>query len=123
MSSLDRLISLELDARSFGFDWPNREMVVDQAISECEEIKEALAHNESNERVQEEIGDLIHTAISLCIFAGFDTKETIDKITTKFGARMAIVKALAKERGLDSLKGQTLELMLELLAEAKKQQL
>ncbi len=120
VTPLDSLINLEIEAREFGFDWPDRESIIEQALSECEEIKEAIQNNESKERIQEEIGDLIHTAISLCIFAGFDTKETIAKVTDKFGARMQKVKALTKEKGLLSLKGQSTEFMLELWSNAKK---
>jgi GNAT superfamily N-acetyltransferase len=43
---LSQLVALERDARSYGFDWPNREMVIDQAISECEEIRAAIADGE-----------------------------------------------------------------------------
>ncbi len=118
-SPLQDLISLELDARSYGFDWPDQGMIIDQAISECEEIREAIALGESTQRVQEEIGDLLHTAISLCIFSGYDPNETLTVITQKFGSRMAAVKALAQKRGLDNLKGQTTEFMLELWREAK----
>lgn len=118
-SPLQDLISLELDARAYGFDWPDQGMIIDQAISECEEIREAIALEESDQRIQEEIGDLLHTAISLCIFSGYDPNETLAVITQKFGSRMAAVKALAQKRGLANLKGQTTEFMLELWREAK----
>jgi uncharacterized protein YabN with tetrapyrrole methylase and pyrophosphatase domain len=94
-------------------------MIIDQAISECEEIREAILNNESSDRVQEEIGDLLHTAISLCVFAGFDVEQTIFKVTNKFAARMQALKDIAKNRGLESFKGQTTAFMLELWAEAK----
>lgn len=118
--ALDKLIELEIDARQFGFDWPNKEAVIEQAISECEEIREAIDNKESEHRIQEEIGDLIHTAISLCVYAGFDTKETIAKAVSKFDARMQNVKSLTEKEGLTTLKGQTTEFMLKLWAEAKR---
>jgi len=67
MNSLQQLILLEHEAREFGFDWPNIGMILDQAISECDEIKDALAQDEPDHRIQEEIGDLLHTAVSMCI--------------------------------------------------------
>lgn len=118
--TLEQLIALEKDARAYGFEWPNAESIIDQAISEAEEVRAAIADEESLDRVQEEVGDLLHTAISLCLFLQLDVNETIDKIVDKFGARMAEVKSLAKHQGLDSLKGHSTEFMLELWKEAKK---
>ena len=69
---LDKLIAVETDARAFGFEWDNTETILAQSMSECEEIHEAIVNDESVDRLQEEIGDLLHTAISLCIFEGFD---------------------------------------------------
>lgn len=120
MKPLKTLIELEKDTRDFGFAWPNKEAALAQAISECEEIKEAIEQNHSREDLQDEIGDLIHAAISLCIFSEFDVEETIEKITKKFASRMSIVKKLTKERGLENLQGKSIEFMLELWNEAKK---
>lgn len=116
---LHELIIIENEARNFGFDWPHEEMIIEQALSECDEIREALANHEPSHRVQEEIGDLLHTAISLCLFAGFDPEQTLAKVATKFGARMEALKAIAKDQGLTSLKGQSTEFMMELWQRAK----
>lgn len=118
-TNLSKLIEVEEDARAFGFDWPNKELIIDQAISECEEIKDAISGHESQERVQEEIGDLLHTAVSLCIFSGFNVEETIAKVNEKFGRRMSILKTIALEHGLKNLQGQSIEFMLELWDEVK----
>ena len=118
--TLDRLITLEREARKFGFDWPDEAMILDQAISECQEIREAIHRGEPLYRVQEEIGDLLHTAISLCLFAEFEVDETVAIINKKFGDRMEAIKALAKSRGLENFHGQTTEFMMELWREAKR---
>jgi uncharacterized protein YabN with tetrapyrrole methylase and pyrophosphatase domain len=119
-SPLENLISLEKDARNYGFDWPDEGMILDQAISECEEIRSALACGESSDRIQEEIGDLIHAAISLCVFAGFDPQETVENVTIKFAKRMKLMKELTTARGLNDLKGQNMTFMLQLWDEAKQ---
>lgn len=117
--ALNELLYLEKDARAFGFEWPNEEMIIEQAIDECREIKEALQNQETNERIQEEIGDLIHSAISLCVFAGFDVDETLSKVNAKFGKRLQIVKSLTHELGLPNLKGKSIDFLLTLWREAK----
>ena len=117
---LGALIALEKDAVAFGFDWPNQEMIFEQIISECTEIKDAMRNDESPVRVQEEISDLLHAAISLCMYSGFDVNETIAIVNKKFKWRMAALKAVAAEHELDSLSGESFEFMLELWSEAKK---
>lgn len=118
--ALNDLLFLEKDARSFGFDWPNEAVILEQAIDECREIKEAIDHHESRARIQEEIGDLLHTAISLCVFAGFDVEETLVNINAKFGGRMQAMKLLTEQQGLATLHNQSFDFMLMLWKEAKR---
>lgn len=116
---LNELVSLEKDAKAFGFEWSDEAMIIAQAIDECREIKEAIDKQESRERLQEEIGDLVHSTISLCLFAGFDVEDTIAKINTKFGQRMQAMKQLTHEMGLTNLHGQSIDFMMELWRKAK----
>lgn len=118
--ALQQLIQLEEQARDFGFDWPDIPEIIRQAQSECLEIEEVLQKQESPERLQEEISDLLHTAISLCLFAGFSVEETLSHVVKKFGGRMNKVKILAEQQGLSTLKGQSFEFMLKLWDKAKK---
>lgn len=119
-NTLLTLVQLENDARDFGFDWPDELMIIDQAIDECREIKEAIEKGENENRVQEEIGDLLHTAVSLCLFAGFDVEQTIDKVNNKFGKRMQAVKQLTHQLGLENLQGKSTEYLMELWRKAKE---
>ena len=117
--ALSDLLHLEQDARSFGFEWPNETVIIEQAIDECREIEEAIANQETRERIQEEIGDLLHTAISLCVFSGFDVNETLIKINSKFGGRMRAMKELSNQLELKTLHGQSFDFMLDLWKQAK----
>jgi uncharacterized protein YabN with tetrapyrrole methylase and pyrophosphatase domain len=118
-SALNTLLHLEEDARQYGFEWPNEAMIIEQAIDECREIKEAIEKKEHPERIQEEIGDLLHSAISLCVFAGFDVEETLAKVNIKFDKRMQAMKTLTDELGLPNLQGKSIDFMLELWRKAK----
>jgi NTP pyrophosphatase (non-canonical NTP hydrolase) len=120
-ASLRKLIHLDQESREFGFDWPNQSMIIDQAMDECREIREVLDLQESRERLQEEIGDLLHAAISLCDYSGFDVEETLAKVNKKYGGRIAVLKAITQRRGLENLQGQSLEFMLSIWGEAKKE--
>lgn len=120
MTPLQQLIVEERKAREFGFDWPDYEMIFAQMIDELREVREDIKSNAPAHKLQEEIGDVLHVAISLCVFAGFDVEETLALVNKKFAARMAGLKELAEERGLPNLKGQSMEFMLELWKEVKR---
>ena len=115
-TALERLVETDKNLREFGFEWPDLDMIFQKIESELKEAKEA----EEKDHLQEEIGDLLHTVVSLCLSAGFDVEETIGKARDKLQGRADALKVVAKERGHDSLKGQSIEYMLELWHEAKK---
>ena len=117
---LEQLIALEKHARDIGFNWPDIHSILRQAHSECDEIQESFIKKESPERLQEEIGDLLHAVVSLCLFSGFSVDDTLMKINKKFDQRMNKMMDLAQEQGLSTLEGQTFEFMLTLWDKAKK---
>ena len=119
MSPLQKLIVLERQTSLMGFDWPNTEMIIDQAISECDEIKRTIQMREGRKRLQEEVGDLLHAAISLCVFEGLDVEETLEQANSKFGARLEALQQIIKSRGFSTLKDQPFDFLLELWEEAK----
>jgi uncharacterized protein YabN with tetrapyrrole methylase and pyrophosphatase domain len=119
MSPLQKLIALERQTNLIGFDWPSTEMIIDQAISECDEIKRTIQMGEGRKRLQEEAGDLLHAAISLCVFEGLDVEETLEQVNRKFGARLEALQQIIKDRGFATLKGQSFDFLLELWEEAK----
>jgi GNAT superfamily N-acetyltransferase/phosphoribosyl-ATP pyrophosphohydrolase len=119
VNELLKLLDLEKDARSFGFDWPDQLRILDQIMDECREIREDLENKANNHKIQEEIGDLLHAVISLCRFSGFDPEDTLKKINHKFSKRMTILKELVQKKGLKDLKGKSMEYMLTFWDEAK----
>lgn len=116
---LQQLITLEKKARDFGFNWPDTACIFDQIRSECDEISDAIAQQESHERIQEEISDLLHAVISLCVFAGFSVDDTIMTINKKFGKRLDALQQLAREQGFETLHGQSFDFMLTLWKQIK----
>src|SRR5580692_10148637 len=102
MTLLDKLIALENAANDFGFSWENPKQIIEQIRSECHEIE---VHVEDGDRakLQEEIGDLLHAAFSLCAFCQFDPNQTLSESINKFERRLSAVKRLAAEEGITSL--------------------
>jgi len=119
MNALEKLLAVENKARDFGFEWPNSDLAIEQAISECHEIKEVLDLGQSRERLEEEVGDLLHSAISLCVYLDLDVETTLQKVATKFEGRMNRLYKLAAEKGYSNLKNQDISILIDLWREAK----
>lgn len=120
MNHLFNLIKCEQDARTFGFNWPNQSMILDQIIDECREVRQEIDQGSPHEKLQEEIGDVLQSIISLCIFSGFSVEETLGKTYAKFSRRLSLLKELAQRQGLENLHGQTTDFLLSLWKEVKK---
>jgi uncharacterized protein YabN with tetrapyrrole methylase and pyrophosphatase domain len=106
MSSLQKLISLELKAEALGF--------------ECDEIRQSLTLKEGNDRLQEEVGDLLLSVLSLSVYERLDIEKIIADVANKFQGRLDALETIMKVRGYDSLKNQSFDIMLELWEEAKR---
>jgi uncharacterized protein YabN with tetrapyrrole methylase and pyrophosphatase domain len=119
MDILQKIIEQIKDARSFGFDWPDQEAAISAVIDECVEVQEDIRANASSDKIQEEIGDVIHSAIFLCVYSGFDVEETFKKVINKFGCRMGSMKEMTTEHGMRNLQGQSRDFILSLWDKAK----
>lgn len=115
---MTKAVELELESKEFGFYWENIGQIIEQITSECHEIIEA---NKANDRshLQEEIGDLLHAAISLTVYCGFDPYETLDKSVSKFEKRYLSVVEKAKSDGRATLKGESFETLMAYWKAAK----
>lgn len=108
----DKMILQEKEAFDFGFYWETLDQLLDQVTSECEEIREAAISGSKN-HLEEEIGDLIHAAISLCIFCGFDPHKIASQAYNKFQKRFEKLVHLANADNHQTLRGQSLDVLLK----------
>lgn len=120
MKLLEKIVALENEAADFGFQWENTTQIMEQIESECLEIKEHLDDESATLLLQEEIGDLMHAVLSLCVFCKLDPLETLQKTTDKFERRLTAVKEISRDQGLETLKGLSFERLMEIWKEAKK---
>lgn len=119
MNIFTRLLELELEATDFGFAWDNSEQIMKQILSECQEVRVHLEDG-NQEKLQEEIGDLLHAIFSLCAFNKIDALDTLINSVNKFERRFRVVQQLAKEQGYLSLKGESFEKLMEFWDASKK---
>src|SRR5579872_1273470 len=119
MNILEKLVSLENEAADFGFKWEAADQIMSQINSECSEIDIHLKDGDK-EKLQEEIGDLMHAIFSLCVFCKFDPSNTLENSINKFERRFKIVRQLAQEQGLKTLDKQSFDELMNFWNKAKQ---
>ena len=122
MDLLDKVVTLENEAAAFGFKWENTDQIMAQIKSECLEIKEHLDQEPSQanqEKLQEEIGDLLHAVFSLCVFCTLSPSDTLSQTLEKFDRRITAVKEISHEQGVTNLNGYSFDKLMAIWDEAK----
>lgn len=118
LPALMRAGKVQNRARRVGFDWPDISGALEALDSESAELKEALASGDAA-AIEEEMGDLLFSAVNVSRFAGTDAEQALTRSTDKFVRRFAVVEKLAAERGID-MAAAGIEKLDELWAEAKQ---
>lgn len=116
---IKKVEKLENEAKEYGFYWPNSDAVMQQIYSECQEVQELLDQGNS-QRLQEEIGDLLHAVMSLCVYCGYDTEITLTQALNKFEKRFNMTKFFAESDGHSNLHGKTMDEMMKYWKMAKE---
>ena len=129
LPALHRSSRLQDRAAGAGFDWPDIDGPIAKVEEELREVRDELDVAESegsragtgatNDRLEEEIGDLLFAVVNLSRKAGVHPALALDKANVKFARRFASVERLANERGL-KVGEATLEQLDALWDEVKK---
>lgn len=85
-----------------GFDWDSKERIITQIRKELIEVEEALKEGESPNRIQEELGDVIHACCWLIRYLGFDPSETLANASAKAMQRTQMVRKFFKDHNFDA---------------------
>jgi len=115
---MDRAYALQKKAAKAGFDWPDMEGVISKINEEIDEVKaaSAVAHNE---RVEEELGDLLFSCINLCRFLKIEPSVALRRTNEKFVQRFKYVENKMKETG-SVMKKENIDIMDKFWNEAKE---
>ena len=110
-----RAVKLQHKAAKVGFDWPGHGPVIDKLHEEIEEVRAEFAARDAHpddaavqDRLQDEIGDLLFVAANLARHAGVDPGAALRRANHKFERRFRAMEALAAGDSID-LSGQPLE--------------
>jgi tetrapyrrole methylase family protein / MazG family protein len=123
---LDRAWKLQKKAAKAGFDWPNLEGVVEKINEELGEVTEAIGASTSSaisgntncNTIEEELGDLLFSAVNLCRYLKVEPSVALRRTNSKFTERFKHMERKMKETGQE-LKQENLGLMDKYWNEAK----
>jgi MazG family protein len=104
-------------AAEVGFDFPSLEAAFQKIPEEVIEVEESLGNNE---KLEEELGDLLFAAINVSRMAKVDMTRALQKANEKFARRFEIVEELAE--GTGGFKGKTIEELDVYWNQAKKRE-
>lgn len=97
LPGLWRAEKVQKKAKKAGFDWPDPSGAMDKLHEELREVEEAAAGQGD---VEEELGDLLFSAVNLARFYKVDPEVAIHRACDKFTRRFARVEALAGDRDM-----------------------
>ena len=117
LPALVRSLKLQKRAARVGFDWPTVSKVLKKIEEETKELVEAKEF-ESQERINEEFGDLMFSIVNLGRHLKVDPEEALKKTNTKFITRFKFIEDEIKSQGRD-LEDTSLEEMEKLWQSAK----
>ncbi|MEL7020553.1 MAG: nucleoside triphosphate pyrophosphohydrolase [Bacteroidota bacterium] len=98
-----------------GFEWENAAQVWEKVEEEIAEFKETLDNRESQERKEEEFGDILFSLINYARFQNIDPETALERINRKFKTRFEYIESKAHK----DLNDMTLAEMDALWNEAK----
>jgi XTP/dITP diphosphohydrolase len=104
-------------ARSAGFDWEQREQVLDKVEEELRELRQEIRDGKA-EKMKDEFGDVLFSMVNLSRFLDINADEALERTNLKFISRFRFLENAAREKGL-TLKEMTLEQMDVFWNEAK----
>lgn len=104
---MQRAVSLQTIAASYGFDWPNIAPVFEKLDEEIQELKyevDLSASPESNsldshKRLEDELGDVLFCCMNLARFLNVDPAKALKSTNQKFERRFGFIESYVAEQG------------------------
>lgn len=106
-------------ASRVGFDWPHLQGIKDKVVEEFEEL-EAAVEQQDEERIREEVGDLLFATLNVARFLQIDPETALGRANAKFAERFRRLESHFAAQGR-RLKDVSLEEMEASWQDLKKQ--
>jgi ATP diphosphatase len=98
MPALTRAAKLQRRAARVGFDWPDVDPIFDKIEEEIAEVCEAMTE-ESRDRIEDELGDLLFAVVNLARKLDHDPEQALRRACRKFERRFRRVETLLADDG------------------------
>lgn len=118
LPALIRAQKVQSKAAKVGFDWDKVEDAIAKTREELKELEAAIKENET-EHIEEELGDLIFSAVNIARFVKINSETALTGTTNKFIERFSFMEEEAKKQG-NELEEMSLTEMDKLWEQAKK---
>jgi MazG family protein len=116
--SLHRAYLITQRASRVGFDWEDKEGVLQKLKEELKELESAVSEGK-RERIVQEMGDLLFSVVNLGRFLEISPESALAGTVDRFVSRFNYIEQRLREKGKDPSQS-TLEEMDQLWEEAKK---
>ena len=117
LPALWRAEKIQGKAAKAGFDWPEWSGAMEALREEFGELQSAIGSGGS-ESIEEELGDLLFSAVNVARFFGIDPEHALGLSSDKFISRFTRVEDAAADRGLN-IKDMSLDGMDEIYRQVK----
>ncbi|WP_027309062.1 nucleoside triphosphate pyrophosphohydrolase [Caloramator sp. ALD01] len=117
MPSLIRSYKVQEKAKEVGFDWDDVSDAIKKIQEEYLEVLEAIKIGDNN-KIEEEIGDLVFAVVNVARFCNINPEIALTKTVEKFIKRFEYIEQKADKLG-KNLKDMTLEEMDEIWNQSK----
>lgn len=94
-----RAVKLQKRAANVGFDWPDHRPVLDKMAEEIDEVRHEFDNGADEDRLADEIGDVLFVAANLARHAKVDVSRALRGANAKFERRFRGMEAMAAAEG------------------------
>ena len=99
LPSMVKANRIQEKARGVGFDWENKEQVWEKVKEELDELKHEVDAGGSQQRIEDELGDVLFSVINFARFVDIDPESALERTNKKFIKRFQYLEAQAKQNG------------------------
>lgn len=119
LPSLVKAARIQEKVKGVGFEWDNRKDVFDKIQEEIQELEVEVNSEESQEKIEEEFGDVLFSLINYARYIGVNPENALAKTNKKFIRRFMLMEELMDDSAVDITESD-LEIMDQYWEKAKQ---